>query len=211
MNTPLRFPRASRDNPLRSEGCWSGPYERPLPLWQKALLTGTIILAVSSLLYSKAWAAEGAEDTWKSPVSRIGVHLLSDHLPGKPYQNNSNPGLYLESPSGWTGGFYRNTLNRTSFYLGNTLRHSSGLSLTLGAVSGYKRVTSPIPCPELNRRHKKHEPENWTCEETLGFSRHRWSLMAAPSYTWGPARVWFIPSVGNSSSVLHLSLEWEVK
>lgn len=209
MNAPLRFPRATRDNPLRSEGCIQGPYSRPFGKWPARLIAGSIILAVGSLIYSKAWAAEGREDTDK--ISLIGLHLLSNHLPEKPYQNNHNLGLYVESRNGWTGGFYRNTLDRTSVYFGNTLRHSSGLGLTLGAVSGYKKTSSPLPCPERDRRHKTHTPENRVCEETLGFSRHHWSLMAAPSYTWGPARVWFIPAVGNSSSVLHLSLEHSLK
>lgn len=203
--SPLRFPRASRDNPLRSEGCIQGPYSRPIGKWSTRLIAGTILLAVGSLLYSKVWAAEGGEDTDK--IQRLGIHLISAHSPGKPYQNNHNLGLYLESRDGWTGGFYRNTLNRTSLYFGNTLRHSSGLGLTLGAVSGYKKVSSPISCPEFNHRHKKHEPPTNVCEETLGFSRYHWTLLAAPSYTWGPARLWFIPRVGNSSSVLHLSLE----
>lgn len=207
--SPLRFPRASRDNPLRSEGCIQGPYSRPMGKWPVRIIAGTIVLAVGSLIYSKAWAAEGGEDTDK--ISLIGLHLLSNHLPAKPYQNNHNLGLYVESRNGWTGGFYRNTLDRTSVYFGKTLRHSSGLGLTLGAVSGYKKVTSPIPCPEMNRRYEKHAPSNHICTETLGHTRNHWSLMAAPSYTWGPARVWFIPAVGNSSSVLHLSLEYSLK
>lgn len=208
-------PREYRDTPSKWLGtCVEGPYRagaRRFKLWEKVLVGAAVGLAVASLFYSKAAKASvGAEDTDR--VQKIGLHLFSDHLPSKPYQRNWNPGLYIESASGWHAGFYENTIDRTSFTLGRSFYHTpSGLGLTVGAVSGYKRATYQIPCSEMNRRHKKHAPDNHICTETLGFSRHHWSLMAAPHYTLGPARLWFIPRVGDSSSVLHLSLEYSLK
>lgn len=117
----------------------------------------------------------------------LGVHLLSAHTQQRDYQNNENLGIYAIY-DGWTMGTYRNTLRRTSVYAGYTW--SAGpFSLTAGGVTGYKLDPST----------------------GFGFSKSNLSPMVAPSVKLGPARLWFIPSVGRTSSVLHFSLEKEFK
>lgn len=43
----------------------------------------------------------------------LGLHLASAHSAGR--MNNSNLGLYLRLPSGFTAGFYENSLSRTRY------------------------------------------------------------------------------------------------
>jgi hypothetical protein len=79
----------------------------------------------------------------------IGLHLASAHSAGR--MNSSNPGLYLRLPSGFTAGFYENSLSRTR-YGGNegSRRYSAYAGWTwqtdnrtwaasLGGVTGYGR------------------------------------------------------------------------
>jgi hypothetical protein len=79
----------------------------------------------------------------------VGAHLVSHHAekggssdPGDRGWNNKNPGLYARWGNGFTLGAYRNSLFRNSAYLGWTLSDSADrLSVTLGAVSGYDKIT----------------------------------------------------------------------
>jgi hypothetical protein len=139
-------------------------------------------------------------------LALVGLHLFSDHHPSLPYQNNHNLGAYVETVEGWTVGGYRNTLDRTSLYAGWTWRPVNHLALTLGGVSGYRKETRAISCPELYRRHKIKAQAG--CYETLGWSNHAIAPMVAPSLEAGPARLWYIPKAGNASSVIHLSVQW---
>ena len=79
----------------------------------------------------------------------IGLHLASVH--SAPGMNNRNPGLYLRMPSGFTAGFYENSVSKTRFagegsprristYAGWTWETSSRrFAVTIGAASGYGR------------------------------------------------------------------------
>lgn len=96
----------------------------------------------------------------------LGVHLLSAH--SAPGMNDSNPGLYVRTASGFTAGFYENSLSgtdlngnaghrRTSRYVGWTWETAGrGFAITLGAVDGYGNDSegicssgSPGPNPGL--------------------------------------------------------------
>jgi hypothetical protein len=79
----------------------------------------------------------------------IGLHLASAHSAGR--MNSSNPGLYLRLPSGFTAGFYENSLSRTRYggndgsrrystYAGWTWQSDNRTwALGLGGVTGYGR------------------------------------------------------------------------
>ncbi len=136
----------------------------------------------------------------------VGIHVVSAHAPSRDYQNNANFGAYYVASSGVTFGGYRNTLRRTSLYIGYTASTNFGISalprdtfaLTWGAITGYQRRMESGP---------------GGVPESRGFARGAVAPMLAPSVrvpvsAAGAARVFFIPSVARSeSSVLHLALE----
>jgi hypothetical protein len=65
-----------------------------------------------------------------------GVHALSLH--DRAGFESVTQGLYVQAPSGWTGGVLRNSLGRTSVYLGRSWQSADGRwSLTAGGISGY--------------------------------------------------------------------------
>jgi hypothetical protein len=78
----------------------------------------------------------------------IGVHVASQHIPYKQRYNNLNPGLYYRTPEGWVGGFYLNSLTRTSLYVGRTLEHGK-FAVTLAAVSGYTHPVQALVVPSV--------------------------------------------------------------
>jgi hypothetical protein len=94
----------------------------------------------------------------------VGVHLVSYHVekggssdPGDMGWNNKNPGLYAKWGNGLTVGAYRNSLYRNSAYLGWTFSDNTDrFALTLGAVSGYDKITEgtgdyqAVRCDEAN-------------------------------------------------------------
>lgn len=131
----------------------------------------------------------------------IGLHLASHHFEQRDYQRNFNPGIYVRTEDGWTAGVYRNTLGRTSVYGGYTI--GDQVALTVGVVSGYQirhEWAPPLPGGQCSNGPPP-------CYRELGTSHHALNLMVAPSVRLGPARVSFIPGLGNASSVLHLSIE----
>jgi hypothetical protein len=82
----------------------------------------------------------------------IGLHMATLHIPMRENQANFNPGIYVESTqTGATFGLYRNTLRRTSFYLGETFDVfrvvNAQVSMTLGGITGYRRHDTS--CVEL--------------------------------------------------------------
>lgn len=84
------------------------------------------VILLSALLATSAQA-----EPW-----RAGAHALSLHT--QPGFESVTPGLYVQSPSGWAGGVLRNSLGRTSVYLGRSWQSTDGRwSLTAGGISGY--------------------------------------------------------------------------
>lgn len=72
-------------------------------------------------------------------VERVGVHLTSWH--SKPGYNNTNPGMYVRLSNGLVMGAYRNSLEKTSAYIGAhfdaALSEHVNAGLTVGVVNGY--------------------------------------------------------------------------
>jgi hypothetical protein len=134
----------------------------------------------------------------------LGLHLVSYHTPKYDWQQNVNPGAYVEC-NGLTAGAYRNTFDRTSAYAGYTW-HSGVFSLSLGAISGYDRRTvydGPVrhgdDCDVARCTHYT---------EWRGSSGARLQPFVAPSVTFGPARITIIPYTGqHSSTTIHLSIQ----
>lgn len=89
----------------------------------------------------------------------IGAHLVSAH--SSPGLNNTNPGLYVRSESGFTFGAYENSISRTRFGGNNGSRRistyagwswetdSRNWAITLGGVTGYGRPEQDV-CVELS-------------------------------------------------------------
>jgi len=65
----------------------------------------------------------------------LGLHIGSQHIPNKDY-NNFNPGAYYRTDEGWTVGGYRNSYKRSSVYGGHTWERGD-YGLTAGAITGY--------------------------------------------------------------------------
>lgn len=79
----------------------------------------------------------------------IGMHLVSLHseptypctvnLTGRCEFNNTNPGLYVMTPSGFTAGTYVNSYHARSAYAGWTWQtEDKRYALTATAVTGYR-------------------------------------------------------------------------
>jgi hypothetical protein len=134
----------------------------------------------------------------------LGAHLVSYHTAREPYYHNVNPGVYVEC-DGWTAGAYRNTLGRNSLYAGYTL-HQGPFALSLGVASGYQKKITPWAC-----RSGYISTEANPCTLGIGTSNGKVIPMIAPSVLLGPARLWYLPRVGSSSSAFHLSLQREWK
>jgi len=157
-----------------------------------------VIRAIRTAAFAAAvmLLANGAD---AQPV--FGAHLLSRHI-GTDAMNNANVGAYVVV-DGWTAGVYRNSLRRTSVYAGHQFDWGP-FSLTAGVVSGYKReVTWHYTAAECT------EYGSTSCWKAEGTSRTELMPMLAPSVRIGPARVWWLPSlgIGRGSGVVHLSIE----
>jgi hypothetical protein len=162
----------------------------------------TTLLMVLGVLFapSEARAAEGAV---------IGLHVGTLHMPARPTDHNLNPGLYLKTESGLTLGGYRNSLGRGSVYLAQTW--SAGpFSLTLGAVSGYRRRAYDAPCSMQD--HGKPEwmlgCKSWDTRVKTWLAPLVAPSVAGPSIAGITPRLTFMPGAGShKSNGLHLSLE----
>lgn len=83
----------------------------------------------------------------RAEAGTVGLHLVSAHLPKRNF-NNTNPGLYYRSDSGWTTGVYNNSLSRASVYGGYSLQYRA-LALTVGGVTGYQHDVQLIVVPSV--------------------------------------------------------------
>lgn len=93
------------------------------------MTTRTLLTALAMLLAIALFqCAQAAE--W-------GLHVHSVHVPAKDGDNNSNWGLYGRTDDGLTFGGYRNTLDRNSFYIGQTFKVFGPVDMTVGAITGY--------------------------------------------------------------------------
>ena len=125
-------------------------------------------LASSAVLASLAFAAAARAELLPPPAV-IGLHLRSvHHDDGKAPDgsfgwNDNNVGAYARWSGGLTVGAFRNSLYRTSAYVGWTVSDSADrFSLTLAAMSGYDRLTDgagdyqAVRCDKVNGCRKVH-------------------------------------------------------
>jgi hypothetical protein len=133
----------------------------------------------------------------------IGVHTVSRHEPQRDYHQEENYGLYYRTAGGIEVGGYRNTLDRTSFYVTQTFRWH-WLSASLGLISGYQEKEVQVPCQDGSAG---------PCHETRGVTPGAIGPLAAVSVTTPPLlgismRLTVLPGfLVNSSTIYHLSLE----
>ncbi len=118
----------------------------------------------------------------------FGLHLASTHFPEHKGDNNQNLGAYVRLESGLTFGGYRNTIERNSFYVGQTFEVGP-FELVGGVISGYQKKGGK------------------------GHSRGFLSLLGAvsialPAVAGVTPRVTFAPGqLVKTQNVLHLSIE----
>jgi len=115
------------------------------PLIRRARLALPAVLAVATACL--AFGAPARAQLLPAPAV-IGLHLRSVHhddgkAPDGSYGwNNNNIGAYARWSNGLTVGAFRNSLYRTSAYVGWTVTDSADrFGLTLAAMSGYDRLT----------------------------------------------------------------------
>ena len=127
-------------------------------------------------------------------TSYFGIHGISHHDGGN--FNNANYGLYLVH-KGFTGGFYDNSLNRTTFYLGHAWEWdlppnpvADSIALMASLATGYYTPQTPYEYSPMGAISLKHY-----------FDSHQGMRLAyLPVYGKSPA-----------SYVLHLSYEYSLK
>jgi hypothetical protein len=150
----------------------------------------------------------------------VGLHLASVHTPARDGQNNTNTGVYVRDASGLTAGAYVNTQRRTSLYVGQQF-DLGPIDVTVGIVSGYQRRCTDTQVqvdtmPAANRPGHIPAPPRPVYEtrhECKGFARGYLTPMVVPSVALPfsvlsvTPRIWFMPSFGKQSSVMHLSAE----
>jgi len=135
--------------------------------------------------------------TLLSPVAAqtttLGVHTVSYHDQGN--FNNNNFGVYVEH-DGWTGGYYKNSINQDSVYGGyvvqwplpaNPLFQSA--SVMGGVVSGYRSRTYHHDYSVMGAFSLKHDITE----------QHGLRLSILPTHSKSPANY-----------VLHVSYEFKM-
>jgi len=95
-------------------------------------------MTIHRTLLIMAAAAVAALFSQCAQAQVFGLHLHSLHVPAKEQDNNLNLGAYVRTESGLTMGFYRNTLRRNSFYVGQSFALIGPVDVTVGAITGYK-------------------------------------------------------------------------
>lgn len=136
--------------------------------------------------------------TLLSPVAAqtttLGMHTISYHDQGQ--FNNNNFGVYVEQ-NGWTGGYYKNSINQDSFYAGYALQWPlptnswvQSASVMGGVVSGYRSHNYKHDYSVMGVFSLKHDFTDV----------HGMRLSVLPTHSKSPANY-----------VLHLSYEYQLK
>ncbi|MEY4562196.1 MAG: hypothetical protein RLZZ618_1473 [Pseudomonadota bacterium] len=102
---------------------------------------------VARCLFIVLAAAAGSLAAAPAKAGTLGAHVVSHHFPNTGY-NNINPGLYYRMDEGAVAGFYRNSLRRTSVYVGYTWQYKQ-FDVTVGAVTNYLRAVQPLLVPSV--------------------------------------------------------------
>lgn len=141
----------------------------------------------------------------------IGMHMATVHIPHRDYQNDINPGMYVQhTETGLTVGAYHNTLRRTSVYVTKSFNTGKlfGMqtNVMLGGITGYKRIES------YNLQDDSTGHPVWVTFEE-GVSKHSVAPMLAasielPSMQGVTPRITLVPPSSNAgSTALHFSME----
>ena len=141
----------------------------------------------------------------------LGLHLLSLHVPHNADLREVNPGVYARM-DGFTAGAYANSIGRLSVYAGYTVETpDQRFALTVGAVSGYRRLESQVDCNALGVSSIR---ARWPyCYTESGSSQRTWAPLLAPSIRAFEldgivGRVTWLPKLGHGTvNTLHFSLE----
>ncbi len=137
----------------------------------------------------------------------LGLHLGSAHVPDRPQQNNSNVRVYVRTQGGWTAGVYRNTLGRTSTYIGHTQELGAGFALTLGAVHGYEKRCGRV------ERYKPRSNDTYLHTYCDDGANSKVAPLIVPSYRLPYAVLGATPRLSVAPSkytAIHLSVEWSL-
>lgn len=126
-------------------------------------------------------AGQARADTW-------GLHLASWHT-AEGY-NNRNPGAYWRSPEGWTVGAYCNSESRAP-------RFREAAACQVSAYAG--RVLDAAIVGDLRA--------GVMVGAVTGYRRAAILPAAIGTLSYGPARLWVAPPIGNGAGVLSLSVE----
>jgi len=189
------------DNPRRR--WWRDPDH--LAYWAiSVVILASGVLLICADVYGAETGAETAVQPAPpdppAPSVAIGAHLLSHHFPAHDWQNNENGGIYIRATAGplegLQAGAYRNTLRRTSVYLGVMLSGPKTpigeIQFLAGAVSGYQR--------------------RWNGDHYVGRSPGALAPMVSPTIALLSVggltpRLYVIPGVRGCSSALSFALE----
>lgn len=181
-------------------------------------IRNTVALLLCSLAF---WACDSRAET------SMGVHLASVHVPARDYHNNRNVGLYFKGDN-WQAGMYRNSIDRITAYAAY-VHPVGGFDLMIGVASGYQTKctkTTEVVTPKKvvferfsngDTSTATYPEQTKTTEDCKGFSRGALAPMAGVSYlapfrVLGAApRMFVAPGIGKSSTVAHISLEWNLK
>ena len=118
-----------------------------------------IRMVLTALLVSIATIGHTMDLKFEDPktLAYIMSGFASKHLGTDKQYNENNTGLGVLFNNGWGGGYYKNSLNKDSWYLIKELEKELGNvgpmkfsgTLDLGAVTGYNKPITPIVLPGL--------------------------------------------------------------
>jgi len=124
----------------------------------------------------------------------LGIHGPSYHDGGQ--FNNANYGLYIVH-QGFTGGFYQNSLNRDTFYLGYSREWDLPVNPLIDSISLMGSLATGY--------YTEQTPYEWMPMGALSF-KHSFDSQQG-------LRLSYLPGIGKSPAnyVLHLSYEYRLK
>ena len=98
-------------------------------------------------------------------ASEIVISTFSYHFFQKG-ENNENLGLHYVADNGLTVGFYRNSMDRDSQYLGYSFPLYKQIGMSVGAVTGYAKNAYLVPYFAFS--YRQPITEHWGITYTVG-------------------------------------------
>jgi hypothetical protein len=155
--------------------------------------------------YLAVFAATAFASCTPAPATAAtyGLHVSTVHIPASDHLNNVNPGAYVRYDNGATAGFYRNSYKRLSVYAGWTWE-SGPFALTVGGITGYKRVD--VPC--TGDRLEAGFTRCWDGSSSSAISPLIAPSVVLPDVLGVTPRVTVLPKIeSKGSTVIHLAVE----